>query len=323
MLAYPTTPTEQEYPKRVGYDLFPDFVINNIAYQSLPKYSEWESISLDLIIYCKEHNINRIVIYDDVEYTYDISDIDWKLQYQRLPTWDPMDNVGMSCGTISKIQDLIYFLSTTDILPKQIFLSNKGEYPPQDNGECVQIIRERNLKIYAHGPFTLNLANPFLGGILKKHLILAKKLGISGFVVHCGAKTDKTEEVAIENMKRNIRDAIGPDCCKLILETSSGKGSEVLTNYISFINFVKEMNISICVDSCHVFDANYDPYYFLRRMISEQIDVALIHYNDSKNNWGSNKDRHEIIGEGNIPWISLDKFKKLAYMYQIPMVTEY
>jgi len=62
--------------------------------------------------------------------------------------------------------------------------------------------------------------------------------------------------------------------------------------------------IGICLDTCHVYNAGYDIVNDLERVLSE-FDKTIgfdrlkaIHLNDSKNPFGSHKDRHEKIGQG-------------------------
>ena len=64
--------------------------------------------------------------------------------------------------------------------------------------------------------------------------------------------------------------------------------------------------MGVCLDTCHVFDGGYDIVNHLDDVL-EQFDKVIglnrlyaIHLNDSKNPLASHKDRHEVIGGGNI-----------------------
>ena len=64
--------------------------------------------------------------------------------------------------------------------------------------------------------------------------------------------------------------------------------------------------MGICIDTCHLYSAGYDIVNDLDGVL-KKIDQTVgldrlkaIHLNDSKMEFGSNKDRHEIIGEGTI-----------------------
>jgi deoxyribonuclease-4 len=64
--------------------------------------------------------------------------------------------------------------------------------------------------------------------------------------------------------------------------------------------------IGVCLDTCHVYDAGYDIAGDLDGVLAEFDRIVglerlhAIHINDSKNPFGSRKDRHETIGNGSL-----------------------
>ena len=96
----------------------------------------------------------------------------------------------------------------------------------------------------------------------------------------------------------------------VLLETMAGKGSEVghtFEELRAIIDKVKQNQLlGVCLDTCHVFDGGYDIVNNLDGVL-KQFDQIIglsrlkaIHLNDSMNNLGSHKDRHQKIGQGNI-----------------------
>ncbi|HEY3366142.1 MAG TPA: deoxyribonuclease IV [Symbiobacteriaceae bacterium] len=97
---------------------------------------------------------------------------------------------------------------------------------------------------------------------------------------------------------------------KLLLETMSGKGTEVgwLPEYhhAIFDGLGWPDHLGICMDSCHLFAAGFDP------RTAEGVDMMLqawdeavglkrvgcLHLNDSKTDLGARKDRHELLTQG-------------------------
>ena len=89
----------------------------------------------------------------------------------------------------------------------------------------------------------------------------------------------------------------------------AGKGSEVGINLdeLSYLinNINKKENIGVCLDTCHLHDSgidisNFDEYL---KSFDELIGIKYIkcvHVNDSKNERGARKDRHENFGYGHI-----------------------
>lgn len=64
--------------------------------------------------------------------------------------------------------------------------------------------------------------------------------------------------------------------------------------------------MGVCMDSCHINDAGYDVVNNFDGIVEEFDRIVgldrlkAFHLNDSKNEQGSNKDRHEKIGQGTL-----------------------
>ena len=70
------------------------------------------------------------------------------------------------------------------------------------------------------------------------------------------------------------------------------------------------------MDTCHTWDGGYDLKNDLKGVL-ENFDEAIglkylkaLHINDSKNELGSGKDRHELIGDG---YIGLSALREIVY----------
>jgi len=184
------------------------------------------------------------------------------------------------------------------------------------------------MTVFAHMPYLYNLSNPGLGAKIRSYLELATALGMKGCIVHCGKNTKGNLQESFKNMTQNIIEGMAQGLCPLVLETPAGQKNEMLSNYYDFIEFVRNIysvhpSFSVCIDSCHVFASGYCPYQYLKYCTNLGVPISLIHYNDSKGNWNCNVDRHANIGNGYIPWVSLEKMANLASTNNIPMVLEY
>ena len=96
----------------------------------------------------------------------------------------------------------------------------------------------------------------------------------------------------------------------MLLETMAGKGSEVggtfeeLREILDLVELKEKMGV--CLDTCHVHDGGYDIVRDLDGVLKEFDRVIglewlkAVHINDSKNPFGSHKDRHEKIGFGTL-----------------------
>lgn len=224
-------------------------------------------------------------------------------------------------------------------MPTQYFSGNPKSFAitQYKNTEvCLEYITKHNIRAYFHAPYIINLArvSSEIEMPLKRlayELELGPKLGFKGVVVHVGKSLKIPKETALKNMRNNIVSMLehASEGCPLLIETPAGQGTELLTNIDDFANFYNEFTeeqrkkLGVCVDTCHVFSAGYDPYDYLNKLTECGITVNLLHYNDSKECFGSRKDRHEVIGCGKIPIETLAKCSQKAINENISIVTEF
>ena len=222
----------------------------------------------------------------------------------------------------------------------QIMLSNsqqilKAMDNKKDISDFTKFIKKNNMKVVIHSTYLINLAknwDEYSWWI--KNLILEIKyaniIGAFGVVIHLGKQLNLTKEEAFNNMYSSIIYILNKTKkiknVSLILETSSGQGSEMcykLEDLSYFYNKFKINNnifnrIGICIDSCHIYSAGYDistkikvkSFLIKFNKLIGLNNVYLIHFNDSKTNLKSYKDRHAGIGKGTIQYSGLIHFFK-------------
>jgi deoxyribonuclease-4 len=165
---------------------------------------------------------------------------------------------------------------------------------------------------------------------------IAHKIGAYAVVVHLGKQLDLTKEVALNNMFINllkVLDATMNLDIRILIETSTGQGSEMcydLDEFAMFFKKIKNNRIGICLDTCHIFNAGYD--IRTKKTVEEYIklfeekiginSIKLIHLNDSSNDLGMKIDRHQNIGRG---YIGVEGIKQIIMFFtslNIPIVLE-
>ena len=92
--------------------------------------------------------------------------------------------------------------------------------------------------------------------------------------------------------------------CPLLLETDAGHSilddpKDLCDFYNSLPESIKKKT-AICLDTCHVFSAGYDPLEAFGTFNDNNVPVKLVHFNDSLYKKGCKKDRHTHIGKGQI-----------------------
>jgi len=187
---------------------------------------------------------------------------------------------------------------------------------------------------YVHAAYIINLAmepgskDDYGVSLLVKTLGYATRIGFKGVVVHVGKSVKRPTPEAIENMRANLLKAIpsATKSCPILLETPAGQGTELLTDYDDFLEFVESFadeRIRACIDTCHVYATGYCPYEYLKGALTDYLPlVRLVHFNDSHGACNSCVDRHAFIGSGEIGLATMTQVADLCKEHRIDMVVE-
>lgn len=205
--------------------------------------------------------------------------------------------------------------------------------------EGKKLMEENNIDInnvIVHAPYIINLANlvnqEFSVNFLKEEIKRVESLGVTKLVLHPGSHVGAGIDKGIENIIDGLNKVLEDDTNVLIcLETMAGKGSECASNFMEIKQIIdgvkKNQNLRVCLDTCHINDAGYSLNDFDK--VLEEFDsvigldrLACIHVNDSKNELGAHKDRHENIGYGTIGFDNLLKVIYHPSLDGIPKILE-
>ena len=189
--------------------------------------------------------------------------------------------------------------------------------------EAFELMKENGIEpknVIVHAPYIINLANDgasydFAIKFLKEEIKRVDSLGMKYLVLHPGSHVGLGINNGLDNIINALDFVLSEDNDVVIcLETMAGKGSELGTSFEQLkkiIDGVKLNNkLMVCLDTCHINDAGYDLNNFDE--VLDEFDkviglnkLACVHINDSKNEKGSHKDRHENIGLGTIGFDNL------------------
>lgn len=219
---------------------------------------------------------------------------------------------------------------------------NTSRYPINDNLtlEAFKKMKEIGFdysKVVVHAPYIVNLANDdevkfnFAVQFLKDELKRCSQLGIKNVVLHPGSHVGIGIDAGISNIARGLNMVLGDVDVRILLETMAGKGSEIgskLEEIKRIIDLVEDKkHIGVCIDTCHLSDAGYDLRDFdsFLNKFDEVIGIekiGCVHVNDSKNDLGSHKDRHENIGFGKVGFETLLQIIYNKRLENIPKILE-
>jgi deoxyribonuclease-4 len=196
--------------------------------------------------------------------------------------------------------------------------SKAKDIDPRDAEALLKLTKENNFaKILAHAPYTLNACSAdertreFTMEVIADDLARMEYFPNNFYNFHPGSHVKQGTKVGIEYIIHMLNTVLKPEqTTTVLLETMSGKGTEVGRNFYELKEIIDGVYLSdklgVCLDTCHVYDAGYDIVNDLDGVIGEFDRIIgldklyAIHLNDSKNPFESHKDRHETIGEGSI-----------------------
>ncbi len=194
-------------------------------------------------------------------------------------------------------------------------------------------------KILAHAPYTLNACSDkpetreFAFNIMRDDLMRMEYTPNQLYNFHPGSHVGQGSETGIDLIVKQLNGVLTKDMTTtVLLETMAGKGSEVGRSFEELREIIDGVELDekmgVCLDTCHVYDAGYDIVNDLDGVIDEFDRVIglerlkAIHVNDSKNPFGSHKDRHEKIGEGSIGFDAMVRIINNPRLKDIPFFLE-
>ncbi|HEY9581789.1 MAG TPA: deoxyribonuclease IV, partial [Savagea sp.] len=172
--------------------------------------------------------------------------------------------------------------------------------------------------VVVHAPYIINVANTtkietFRLGVdfLKSEIERTAALGVNQIVLHPGAHVGAGVDTGIARIVEGLNEVLEDEHdVQIALETMAGKGTEIGRSFEELARIIDGVTnnerLSITFDTCHVHDAGYDIVHDLDGVLAEFDKIIgldrlkVLHINDSKNQRGARKDRHENIGFGHI-----------------------
>ena len=187
--------------------------------------------------------------------------------------------------------------------------------------DAQKVLLEREMTMYVHAPYVINLANPEKAeagrNCLQKLLDTNARISNThtGTILHIGAN-GTIEHVADQLNSTTISSP-------LFLENCAGEGSKLGKNMEELHKLLEAIDshrVGICVDTCHAHSAGMTDMRDSRSVVKmfdylPEDRPVMFHLNDSKVMYHAKVDRHMPIGYGTI-WSStrnsLNTFAELS-----------
>ena len=172
--------------------------------------------------------------------------------------------------------------------------------------------------VLCHALYLVNLASPDEQIYEKSRSTLSNTVDVAcaieadAVVFHVGSHLGAGFEAGLERVVPALAPALErcSETTWLLMENSAGAGGTIGRSIEELAMLYERLDrhprLGICLDSCHLFVSGYD--ISKREQLNgvlDQLDKAIgldrlraLHVNDSKAPLGSNRDRHENVGEG-------------------------
>lgn len=229
----------------------------------------------------------------------------------------------------------------------QIFTANQKQWKPkaisdEDAEQWHALTKQHNLtQIMSHASYLINLGSGKEDVATKSQQLFqteierCQKLKISYLNFHPGAATGDPEQECLDRICERLN-TYGPcfkdDSLTLVLETTAGQGTTVGYTFDQLGYIIKKTTahipIGVCIDTCHIFAAGYDirdkkAWEATLKEFDQKVGLSYLkalHVNDSLKPFGSKKDRHASLGEGEI---GIECFKAMMKHPQLQSLPKY
>jgi deoxyribonuclease-4 len=234
----------------------------------------------------------------------------------------------------------------------QIFTQSPRMWKPSQYGpEVLEAYRAAQSEhpsvtaTFCHATYLINLAtpDPVLAdrsrACLSANLSTAEGMGADGLVLHIGSHRGSGFDTALPGIVEALIEALDSveaslDPCPILLENAAGAGDTVGRSFEELAAVIdatgEDERLGVCLDTQHLW-ASGIPF----ATIAEADDVVAlmaatvgldrlqcIHLNDSKVDFGANRDRHENIGDGTIGVEGLSALVGHPALQGLPAVLE-
>jgi deoxyribonuclease-4 len=208
---------------------------------------------------------------------------------------------------------------------KPTFYGDKSGIAPKRVERFQQTLEETGIKpehVVVHAAYVLSVATADpakwerAAAGLAKEMERSTTLGVGAVCFHPGSASDGDPAAAAERVARAITGALqGVDGkTRLLVENTAGAGKTLGRTAAEVGDILRHVpdelreRTGYGLDTCHLFSSGYDINASKKRLgeILDEFEEAageapgFFHLNDSEGALGSNRDRHVLLGEGQI-----------------------
>ena len=195
--------------------------------------------------------------------------------------------------------------------------------------------------VYIHAVYLINVASDDAEvcrkslASLTHALSVGDAIGAGGVIVHPGSGKGQKPAPTFKRLGRAFKEALArTERCPLLFENTAGAGFTIGRTFEELAKVIEVsgagQRLGACLDSCHLLASGYEIRE--REPLSAVVDefdrqvgldrLVALHLNDSMTSLGSNRDRHAILGEGEIGKDGLRVFLGDRHFRKLPVLLE-
>ena len=229
----------------------------------------------------------------------------------------------------------------------QVFTQSPRTWRPTNHDPAnFERFKERRVEagikgVVCHALYLINLASPKKDLYEKSVAALENTVDVGcgieadGVIFHVGSHQGAGFEAGLKRVVPALRKCLErcTDTTWLLIENTAGTGDTIGRSIDELATLVDRLDnpphLGICLDSCHLYATGYDVTDPERLdQVLEEVDekvgldrLKALHVNDSKEPLGSNRDRHDNVGEG-LMGDKLGAFLRHPALQGLPAVLE-
>jgi deoxyribonuclease IV len=188
-------------------------------------------------------------------------------------------------------------------------------FPGGDAAALRDALAAAGVDVYIHAPYGINVASPNNRIRIPSRKLLAQQLeaaaavGAKGLIVHGGHVTGGVaDETGYDNWRKAMERIARP--VPLLVENTAGgdhamaRGVDAVARLWDTIGDLAGANgqgqIGFCLDTCHAYAGGDELPGIVDRLKAVTGRIDLVHCNNSRDEFGSGRDRHAPIESGEI-----------------------
>jgi deoxyribonuclease IV len=199
----------------------------------------------------------------------------------------------------------------------QFFLGDpQGWKAPTFPGEPAEVrdaFAAAGVDAYVHAPYVINVASPNnriripSRKLLEQQLSAAASIGAKALIVHGGHVTAGTRpEEGFDSWRKAVQRVERP--LPMLIENTAGGDGAMARSFDAIARLWEVIasaadgggDVGFCLDTCHAYSAGEDLDGIVDRLKAITGRIDLVHCNNSRDDFGSGRDRHAGLESGTI-----------------------